>query len=286
MDGGSAAAPDGGVAGGTAGVTTIGAPLSGGPYAIVADPSTNSVWVSFDSHVVRRIDAATGSIGTTVGQEGSYGLSDLPPLFKSPAGLAIESSGAILVADRGNHAIRRITPGPAGGVTTVVSGAAKLSSPSAVAVDEQGGIFIADTLGCAIKRFAGGQLTTVLDNSDALGRACFGGGKLYFPRGLAYDRARKLLYVAEAEADRIDVIDLNVTPPTISTLAGAGQGSVDGAVAQARFNKPQGLLLDATGGLLVVDRGNHRLRRIALARSSAVLRSDGHRAARRSALRR
>ncbi len=50
---------------------------------------------------------------------------------------------------------------------------------------------------------------------------------------------------------------------TMQTLAGGGgAGFQDGPVGSAKFNHPTGICLDATGGIIVADTGNYRLRRI------------------------
>jgi len=50
---------------------------------------------------------------------------------------------------------------------------------------------------------------------------------------------------------------------TVRTFAGSGaRGSADGAAASASFSDPAGLAFDATGSLIVVDRGTGRLRRV------------------------
>ena len=72
-------------------------------------------------------------------------------LFSSPFGLALDAAGGVIVADAGNHAIRRISPD--GVVTTVAGGngtglldgpgeEAKISWPYKVSVDVDGTIYV------------------------------------------------------------------------------------------------------------------------------------------------
>lgn len=75
--------------------------------------------------------------------------------FSDPAGIALEASGSLLIADTGNHVIRRLTP--AGVVTTVagtpgvaghadgIGSGVRFDSPRGVAVDSGGVIYVADT---------------------------------------------------------------------------------------------------------------------------------------------
>lgn len=48
----------------------------------------------------------------------------------------------------------------------------------------------------------------------------------------------------------------------IETVAGQGEGRVDGPALQASFNTPSGIAADAQGNLYVADTGNHAIRRI------------------------
>jgi RHS repeat-associated protein len=76
------------------------------------------------------------------------------------------------------------------------------------------------------------------------------------------------IFVADAGNHRIRVVRRQPgggTPTwTVQTLAGDGTaGYRDGPGAQARFNDPQSVAVDAGGDVYVADTGNHRIRRIA-----------------------
>jgi DNA-binding beta-propeller fold protein YncE len=69
------------------------------------------------------------------------------------------------------------------------------------------------------------------------------------------------IYVADRLNHRVRLVDAGV----VSTVAGTGvAGFANGAaLTSARFNEPHALVLDGSGGILVADQENQRIRRIA-----------------------
>lgn len=212
--------------------------------------------------------------------------------FQRPAGLAVDSSGRLVVADADNHAIRRISG--AGEVTTLVGngllgnedgagGEAHLYNPLAVAVAKSGAIYIADTLNHTIRKLENGQVTTLNAPSErvieyfpgaveAVGDFADGPlaeAKFNEPSGLALD-SKGNLYVSDTGNNRIRYIDLKAG--TVTTVAGGGAvayepgnpyadgGYADGAAGKALFRAPKGIALDSSGGLLIADSLNHAVR--------------------------
>ncbi|HEY4439436.1 MAG TPA: hypothetical protein VGN14_03215 [Candidatus Elarobacter sp.] len=88
------------------------------------------------------------------------------------------------------------------------------------------------------------------------------------PAAVAYDASGRL-YVADRAAQRIRMIDHGM----VTTIAGSGPvdatgvhvegGYADGPAATARFNEPVGVVAMPDGSILVADRLNHCIRRIA-----------------------
>jgi sugar lactone lactonase YvrE len=69
------------------------------------------------NHRIRRVNATTGVIETiagtgTIGQLGGYYLGDGTPATEAfldrPAAVSIDNNGNLLIADAGNHLLRRV----------------------------------------------------------------------------------------------------------------------------------------------------------------------------------
>lgn len=91
---------------------------------------------------------------------------------------------------------------------------------------------------------------------DAIGTAA----RFRNPRGLTLDASGNL-YVSDTGNHAIRKITPAGVVTTLSGTIGA-PGAVDGPVATARFDSPEGLAFDGTGNLYVADTANHAIRRI------------------------
>lgn len=152
------------------------------------------------------------------------------------------------------------------GTTGSVDGAgstARFNTPNYLAVAADGSIAIGDfgnstirivTPPDVVKTFAG--TPGVFGFADGTGTSARFAGN----GGLAFDRAGNL-FVSDWDNHVIRRITPEGVVTTFAGTAGA-PGSADGSGAAARFRNPNGLTIDATGNLFVVDWGNHTLRRI------------------------
>jgi sugar lactone lactonase YvrE len=130
----------------------------------------NGVAVLPDGNIVvadganRRIRLVTpGGVVTTLAGSGSPGSANgtgTGASFNSPQGVAVTSTGDVVVADQGNHRIRLITY--PGGVVTTLAGstagsadgtgtAATFNNPGSVAVTPTGDVVVSDTFNHRIR---------------------------------------------------------------------------------------------------------------------------------------
>jgi hypothetical protein len=151
--------------------------------------------------------------------------------FHNPQGISIDNEGNILVADRMNHAIRKVTPQ---GVVTTVAGSFTGSGTAG--------------------------LTGSSDGTDLVGSADGGGGRFDHPSDVVVDAAGNI-YVADSGNHAIRKID---SSGNVTTLAGdlGYSGNQDSTGASALFNSPQGIAIDAAGNIIVADTTNGLIRKV------------------------
>ena len=243
----------------------------GGPQGVTVD-SSGAVYVADSSNNrIRKISPA--GVVTTLAGSGVAGYADgtgAAAQFSYPEGVAVDSSGAVYVADSGNNRIRKISP--AGVVTTLagsgVTGyadgtgaAAQFSNPDAVAVDSSGAVYVAEYYNNRIRKISPAGVVTTLAGSAVAGYADGTGAAAQFsgPQGVAVD-ASGTVYIGDGDNNRIRKIS---PAGVVTTLAGSGAyGSADGTGTAAQFRGPIGVAVDASGAVYVADINNNLIRKI------------------------
>ena len=94
-----------------------------------------------------------------------------------------------------------------------------------------------------------------------LERATTPSAELAYPGKLAIDAARKRLYVADSNHDRI--LELDLAGKFLRAFGDGTPGLLDGPAGTAHFHRPQGLCVGG-GFVFVADTENHAIRRIRL----------------------
>jgi uncharacterized protein (TIGR03437 family) len=126
------------------------------PYSVAVGANGN-VYFSDTENERLRVVTPDGIIHTIAGN-GTAGYNDGPALqaeFSSPSGIALDASGSIYIADKGNFRIRKLLPS---GIVVTVAGSgipgysgnaaaanAEMYFPQGVFADSSGDVYIADT---------------------------------------------------------------------------------------------------------------------------------------------
>lgn len=215
--------------------------------------------------------------------------------FSNPSGIAIDASGNIYVADTGNDLIRKITPD--GSVSTFAS-TGKGTGPTSLAFDASGNLYVTDfntevvqkiTADGTVHFFAPCGDTTHMSPFYPGGIAVDAQGTVWVvgsegisvmlkitPAGMGsgidihnlpisngnmvFDSFGNLFVAGNSGVNSIQKIDVN---NKLTVVAGNGNvGTLDGPGAQANFDEPQGVCVDAAGDLYVADTGNSLIRKI------------------------
>jgi hypothetical protein len=148
------------------------------PTGIAVDYAGNIYVADYGNNLVRKVTPA-GVVTTLAGVAGRTGSTDgsgSAAEFSGPAGLGVDSSGNIYVADSGNDTIRRITQ--AGFVTTIAGLAgsldevdgltsnARFDTPGDVSVSGSGIVYVADAGNSTIRRIIPGLDSTPFFNAS------------------------------------------------------------------------------------------------------------------------
>lgn len=257
------------------------------PAGITCDSSGNLFVTEMGNHTIRKI-TPSGLVSLFAGATGVTGSTDntigTQARFNSPAGIVIDSSGNLFVADFQNQTIRKITA--TGSVTTLaglvgISGsidgttaAARFSLPYALALDGQTTLYVGDSGNHVIRKIT--LATTPANVSTLVGQSGVSGNSdnvvmtsvsrgTYYAAlfstigGLAVDQTG-FLYASDTSNHMIRRID--PTTGMVTTLAGmvGTAGSVNGVGNTARFNYPNGLAIDSNGLVYVADQTSNAIR--------------------------
>jgi uncharacterized protein (TIGR03437 family) len=250
----------------------------GGPNHLAFDSGGN-LYIAENVGRVRKV--TPDGILTTVagggffnGQTGDGGPA-VGAYLASAAGIAIDSTGNLYIAEPTSNRVRRVS---AAGIITTFAGTgsagysgdggpafnAQLTEPADLALDASGNLYITDPTHNRIRSVSpAGIITTVAGNGN-WGYAGDGGPATsapLSPEGLAADTAGNL-FVADFGSNRIRKIN---GAGTIDTVAGDGTQdySGDGGPAiNARVSLPGPLAADQAGNLYIADRGNNRVRQV------------------------
>ncbi len=244
------------------------------PLGIAVDAQDNLIVADFRNARIRRVDPQ-GTVATIAG--GIRGFANGPTgiaRFHSPAGVAIDRDGNILIADYGNNRIRRLSKE---GVVFTLAGNGQFGSqdgpalkasfarPTGVTIDDTGNIFVIDSATNLIRKIsAEGVVTTIAGSGN--GYADGPGNQAAFSFSgaapqICSDRAGNLI-IADFFNSRIRRIS-----PTgvVSTIAGNGDYAMkDGPAMEASVFLATGVARDREGNIIIGDWHNGAVRKLDL----------------------
>lgn len=194
--------------------------------------------------------------------------------FDEIRGLALETSGSILVCDSCNNVVRRVSR--LGYVSTLagsgecghadgVGVAALFDTPEDIEVDRNGMIYVADTCNNCIRTVnpVNGTVKTLCGKGREYGMidGPFEDARFHFPQGLAWDM-NNCLIVSDYGNNNIRKVDLSVC--RVTTLAGSTKGEHESAGhvndkgISARFISPRYVEVDGENNIFVCEKGSLR----------------------------
>lgn len=182
-----------------------------GPDGIVVG-STGTIFVSNTTN--DRIDRYSSS-GTLLGSWGGAGSG--AGQFNDPSRLALDGSGDLLVADKGNNRIQKLNGTTGAHMLTIGSG--QLSQPEGVAVDLSGNIVVADTGNDRIRRYQSSGAAI-----DTYGATGSGPGQFSSPSDV-FAFLNGKVYVADELNNRIQILGEGGTPPSVAPTVVTGEAA-------------------------------------------------------------
>ena len=196
--------------------------------------------------------AGVSLLAGSIGGAGNLDGTGANARFNSPSGLALDSAGDLVVADSGNHRIRKVTRS---GVVTTLAGTgqpghvngprlqAALCIPADVAVDAGGNVFVLEK--ALLRKIAvDGSVTTVAGATSADCRDAFGMVAPKDPRAVAVD-ALGIVYIADSFGGAV----YTLTPSGVQSLLAGSE--VRGQPTRELGSYPTGIALDAARNVYV-----------------------------------
>jgi streptogramin lyase len=267
------------------------------PAGVTTD-SQGNVYVADQLNCTIRKVAPAGTnwvVSTIAGSPGVFDLQDgtnARAFFNFPAGIAVDPSGNLFVADTGNNAIRKVTPlaGTTNWVVTTIAGKgqrypgfadgtnsnALFNGPAGIAVDANGNVLVADQYNNSIRKItpvagtANWIVTTIAGqgpDTNGVADGTNAAAQFSYPAGVAVDTNGNL-FVADQANNEIRKMTSLGTNWIVTTIAGhnsiksGSAGFVDGTNTVAQFNGPAGVAVDASDNVYVADQTNNAIRKL------------------------
>ena len=169
--------------------------------------------------------------------------------FSSPGSVAVDGSGDVFVADKGNNAVKEIVAvaGVVSSSSTVNTVGAGFKNPEGVALDGAGDVFVADTGNNAVKEIVAvnGQVSST-STVNTVGSGFSG------PAGVAVDAAGDVFVADDGNNAVKEIVAESGQVSSSSTVNIVGTG----------FSAPGSVAVDGSGDVFVADSGHNAVKEI------------------------
>ncbi len=249
------------------------------PEGVAVDAAGNLYIADCHNHCIRKVDT-TGIITTVAGtgEEGYSGDGGLATdaRLAYPEDVALDSSGNLYIADRGNLRVRRMDTN---GIITTVAGTgergyggdggltteARLNSTSGVAVDPSGNLYLADSNNDRVRKVGTNGIITTVAGTGVREYSGDGGlatdARIAYPTSVAVDPAGNL-YIADFMNNRVRKVGTNGIITTVAGTGVEGYSGDGGPATEAKLSYLGGVAVDASDNLYIADYSNYRVRKV------------------------
>lgn len=250
------------------------------PQGMCVDTSGNLYFADANNGRIRKI--TTGGIISTVAGGGPYSPTDgvggpaVNATLHLPNDVTLDPSGNLIIADYGNHRIKKVDKTT--GIITTLAGngtqgytgdggqatSAGLQYPKAVTFDASGNLYV--TTNNRIRKITpGGVISTVAGTGNMSFNFYNGPGITVNinPAGLAFNNIGELI-IADYGQSLVRKLDASGNISTIAGYGGYNNLFDGGRPYLAGFNYPSGVAVDTAGNIYIADYGAKRVRKIIL----------------------
>jgi sugar lactone lactonase YvrE len=267
----------------------------GDPFHMSVDAQGNLLFADDSNHRIREVTAASPHLISTVAGDGVKGFAgdDGPATAAElvfPSGVGVDGSGGFFIADgedvplSGPILSLRVRHVDAAGTITSVAGdgsffyggdggaatSAQFFWTTSVAVHGCEAYITEAALGfdpfhARVRKVGCDGVVTTIAGTGVAGYAGDGGpataAELNTPSDVVADAADDV-YIADSGNNRVRRVDPSGTITTVAGSGAAGFGGDGGPASAAQLNDASGLALDPSGGLLIADSANYRIREV------------------------
>ena len=249
------------------------------PYALDIADNGDLYIVDRLNAVIRKVDAANGTISTVAGTGTSGSSGDGGPATEAalcePNDCFLDDKGGLLIADVQDQRVRRLEL--ATGIIATFAGngdkvragdglpatEASILGARAVCGDRRGNTYICEREGNGVRKVDANGIMSTFAGTGATGYSGDGGPALAAtwgaPKAIRCDESGNVL-VVDTENHAIRRID--AATGIVTTIAGGrrGGGGDGGPATDAGLDRPHGCCVDTQGNLYIADSNNHRVR--------------------------